>query len=151
MTEQLLAVENSRLAVKVPPRWEVLPSERDEVVAMAEPVVAGSGFRANVVIVVLESAETIEQLGARSVAEALAYPGRSHVCSDLEWGRPDVPGRVVHFLYEAADMCVAVTRSGIVTGTQVVEITASCDVLDFLHYEDLFTIIASNVRLKEMA
>jgi hypothetical protein len=108
-------------------------------------------FRANVVILLLESSETIQQLGARSISEALAYPGWSHVCSDVQLYRPDTTGRVVHFLYEASDMCVAVTRYGIVTGTHVVEITASCDVLDVLRLEDLFSVIAGSTRVKEMA
>jgi hypothetical protein len=151
MTEGWRTVEHPRLKLEMPTSWELLPSDRDEVVAIAQPLFKDTVFRANVVILLLESSETIQQLGARSISEALAYPGWSHVCSDVQWYRPDTTGRVVHFLYEASDMCVAVTRYGIVTGTHVVEITASCDVLDVLRLEDLFSVIAGSTRVKEMA
>lgn len=76
----------------------------------------------------------------------------THVtCSDLAWTRPDFTGRVVHFLYAGEGTCVAVARSAIATGTHVLEITASCNVVDVLEFEDLFTVIASGTRLKEMA
>ncbi|MDA3805342.1 hypothetical protein [Clavibacter sp. CT19] len=149
MTEGWLPVETQFLKMEIPETWERLPSDDERVVAIAKPIKRWTRFRANVVIVVLESTETIEQMGARSIAEALAHPGWSHVCSDLEWRRPDITGRVVHFLYEAGGTCVSVARSGIVTGTHVVEITASCDVVDLLQYEELFTMIASEIRFKE--
>ena len=151
MTEDWTGIETPWLHMEMPPTWDRLPSDDDRVVAIANPSTPDEGFRANVIVVVRASTETVIQLGARSIAEGLVYPSWSHVVSDSEWRRPDASGRVVNFVHETAGRCVAVTRSALVTGSHVLEVTASCDIVDRLRFEDLFKTIARTARVAVQA
>ncbi|MFT2749961.1 hypothetical protein ACMT9U_10310 [Clavibacter sp. Sh2036] len=151
LTPDWATVESALATVEIPDFWEALPSEDDRVLTVAERTGRKSTFRANIVVVVRPSTETVEQLGARSVAEALALPGWSHVVADKEWLYPGLTGRYVKFLYEASGVCVEVTRRALVTETQVMEVTASCDVMNTLQFEVVFSRISRTAQLKGIA
>jgi hypothetical protein len=102
LTQDWSTIETALAKVEIPDFWEALPSEDDRVLMVAERTGRKTTFRANLVVVVRPSSETVEQLGARSVAEALALPGWSHVVADKEWLYPGLTGRYVKFLYEAS-------------------------------------------------
>ena len=139
MSDGYLSVQAPSINMLMPDFWERVPVPDDQMVVIAEKGQRTGRFRANIVVVVRKSTETVAELGARSVAEALAFPGWSHVYSTLPWtgtgSRQSVDGRVVDFLYEASGTYVSVARSGYVTGTHAVEITASCDIVERLLFE----------------
>jgi hypothetical protein len=147
MTESWTAIATPWLDMEMPPTWDRLQSDDDRVVAIANSSTPDEGFRANVVAVVGGAAETRGQRGARSIVEGLVYPGWSHVVSDSEWRRPDATGRVVNFIHETSGRCIAVTHSALVTGSHALEVTASCDIVDRLRFEDLFNTIARTARV----
>lgn len=143
MSDMWMTFETPLVSLGRPESWEQLPTGDDRVVVVAEPVERNPRFRANAVVLVRESTETIVELGARCIAQALAYPGFSHVYSDLEWKGEGRVGRTVNYFYEASGVCVAVAQYAFTTGTHAIEITGSCDMIDVLQYDELFTRIAS--------
>ncbi|WP_270981094.1 hypothetical protein [Clavibacter sp. CT19] len=148
MTTNWIPVEAPLITMGMPTTWEILETGDDRVVVIAEPQRKDATFRANAVVLVRESTETIVELGARCIAQAHAYSGWSHVYSDMEWNRDDAMGRVVHYLYEASGVCVAVAQYVFSTGSRSIEVTGSCDVVDLLAYDEMFNMIASSTEMR---
>lgn len=137
--------------VLVPEAWQEV-DPRGTVLAVAEPESDEVEFRANGVLVVRPTSEPIEVLGARAIAEALAYPGWSHVVADQAWlFADDVEGRVVESLYEDLGLCVNVTRFIVSTGQHVIDLTMSASLRDRFRVERLFEEIAGGITVKEAA
>ncbi|KQO64994.1 hypothetical protein [Curtobacterium sp. Leaf261] len=137
--------------VLVPEAWLEVDSHAT-VLAVAEPESEEVEFRANGVLVVRPTSEPIHVLGARAIAEALAYPGWSHVIADQSWRfSDDLRGRVVESLYEDLGICVNVTRYIVSTGRHTIDLTMSASLRDRFRLERLFDMIAGGMTLKEQA
>ncbi|MCJ1712978.1 hypothetical protein [Curtobacterium sp. VKM Ac-2922] len=132
----------------VPEQWETV-EPRGGLLAVAEPRSDEVEFRANAVLVVRETAEPIHALGAQAIAEALAYPGWSHVVADQPWEyADDNEGRVVESLYEDLGVCVNVTRFLLSTSSHCIDLTTSASIRDRFRVESLFEMIAGGITVK---
>jgi hypothetical protein len=147
-TDPWTCLESPLLSVQVPHGWEPSPTGDDRVIVAACPITQRPRFRANVVVSARPSEASIVEIGARSIAEALAVPGWSHVASDEEWQHGGATGRRIEFLYDEAGVCVSVIRSSVIADGQLLDVTASCDILDRLRWKSVFTQIAASAELR---
>lgn len=133
----------------VPEDWEAV-DPRGALLAVAEPLIDGAEFRATAVLRVRATTEPIEVLGARAVADVLAFPGWSHVVADQAWlYAADNEGRVIESLSEDGGTCVTATRFLLTTGTHLIDLTTSASIRDRFRVESLFEMIAGGITVKE--
>lgn len=145
------SIATPHVDVLVPETWQEV-DPRGTVLAVAEPESDEVEFRANGVLVVRPTSEPIHALGARAIADALAYPGWSHVIADQAWlFSDDYEGRVVESLYEDLGICVNVTRFIVSTGRDAIDLTMSASLRDRFRVERLFEEIAGGITIRETA